>query len=218
MDSLACQGVQEHRESRHEGLSLTGGHLGDAAHLILVGLNPSVQDDTSDQLDVVMDHVPGDLVSSCHPVVLINSLVALDRDEVVVDTEILVELGSLDHYGLVLLEPAGGGLHDSEGLRKNLFQSLLDLLILFLDQLVGFGGELFLLGDRNIFPELNLDFLYPFLKRGLALAEFLPQRLGLCPQLVVRQGVYRGISRQDLVQDGSYQLHVTIGLGAEYFS
>ena len=120
VDSLACQGVQEHRESRHEGLSLTGGHLGDAAHLILVGLNPSVQDDTSDQLDVVMDHVPGDLVSSCHPVVLINRLVALDRDEVVVDTEILVELGSLNHYGLVLLEPAGGGLHDSEGLRENL--------------------------------------------------------------------------------------------------
>jgi hypothetical protein len=50
---LAGEGVQVERERGDEGLALAGRHLGDAA---------LVQGDAANELDVEVDHVPGQLV------------------------------------------------------------------------------------------------------------------------------------------------------------
>ena len=150
MDSLASQSVEEDRQGRHEGLSLSGRHLGDASHLLLVGFHSPVKDDSADQLDVIMDHVPGHLVASGHPVVAVHGLVAFDGDKVVVDAQVLVELSRRNLNSLVLFEPACGGFHDGESLREDLLKDFLDLLILFLDELVRLCRKILLLGDGNI--------------------------------------------------------------------
>ena len=149
MDTLACQRVQEDRKCCDKGLTLSGRHLGDTSHLLLVGLDASVEDYSSDQLDVVMDHVPGYLVSAGHPVIVVDSLLSVDGHKVMVDAEILIHLGSLNLNGFVLLEPPGRGLHYCESLRKDLIQDLLYLFVLFLYKFVRFGRKGFLLGNRD---------------------------------------------------------------------
>ena len=49
----ARQRIEIQRQRRHEGLALAGRHFGDLA---------LVERDAADQLDVEMDHVPGQLV------------------------------------------------------------------------------------------------------------------------------------------------------------
>jgi hypothetical protein len=60
--------------------------------------------------------------------VLIDSGITLDTYEVVADTEVSVEVGSTDTYLGILGEATCCTLDDSEGLRMDLIQSLLELL------------------------------------------------------------------------------------------
>ena len=53
MDAASGEGIKVDGEGRHEGLSLTGRHLGDAS---------LVEHHAADELDVEVDHVPGVLV------------------------------------------------------------------------------------------------------------------------------------------------------------
>ena len=97
VDSLAGECVQKDGKGRHEGLSLSGGHLG---YLSLV------QDDTSDELHVVVDHVPGYRVTSGYPSMVPIGLVALDTDVIVLGAELAVHVGGGHFDDLFLLEPA----------------------------------------------------------------------------------------------------------------
>ena len=65
MYSSACQCVKKDRQSCDEGFALTGGHLGDLAFM---------ECHAADKLDVVVNHVPYDLIAACHPPVLPVSL------------------------------------------------------------------------------------------------------------------------------------------------
>ena len=216
--ALAGERVQEHREGGDEGLSLTGRHLGDAAALLLVGLEGAVQDDAADELDIVMDHVPGDLVAAGHPMVLPDGLVVLDADEIAaVRGQVAVEIGRRDGDGLVLREAAGSGLHDGEGLGENLVEALLDGVVLVLDELVGLGGEGFLLGNGDFLFDLGLDFGDAVLE-GLFHGENLRTKGGgTRPEFIVGESVNARIGRQDLVQHRLHLLHIAFGLGSENF-
>ncbi len=57
MDAEPGEGIEINGEGRHEGLSLAGGHLGDAS---------LVEHHAADQLDVEVNHVPGVLVVADH--------------------------------------------------------------------------------------------------------------------------------------------------------
>ena len=166
VDSLAGEGVEEDRERSDEGLALAGGHLGDLALM---------QDGTADELHVIMDHVPGDLIAAGDPVVLVYGGVAFDMYEVVIDTEVTVELGGGHLDELVLRETACSGLHDGESLRKDLVEALLDGLVLVLHKLVRLGGELFLLGHGEVSLQCLADLLDARLERSLHFAELLPE-------------------------------------------
>ena len=204
--ALARKGVQEHRQGRHEGLAFARGHLRDLA---------LVQGDAADQLHVVMDHIPGDLVAARHPVVAVHGLVTLDVHEVVVHRQVAVELRRRDGDGLMFLEAAGRALHDGERLRKDLVEGLLDGLVLFFHKLVRLPGQALLLGDGNIFVELEPNLGDTVLKGFLHLLQTLPQRRRAGADVVVGEGVYFGIYGQDLVQDRLHGLVVAFGLGTE---
>ena len=72
--TITCQCVEEDRGSTYEGLTLTGSHL---CNLTLV------ENNTTEELYVVMDHFPLHIVAAGSPVVVIDSLVTVDGHEVV---------------------------------------------------------------------------------------------------------------------------------------
>ena len=83
-----------------------------------------------------MDHIPCDLITAGHPMVLIDRFVAvyLDEVETAVRREVLIHLSSRHNDGLGLRETACRGLHDGECFGQDLRQHALVLLFdLFLE-------------------------------------------------------------------------------------
>ena len=112
---------------------------------------------------------------------------------------------------------AARSLHDGEGLGEDLVETLLDGVVLVLDELVGFGGEGFLLGDGDVFLHLGLDFGDAVLEGLLDGEDLRAEGGGMRPELVVGEGVDGGIGREDRIQHRLHLLHVPVGLGAENF-
>ena len=87
-----------------------------------------MQDDATEQLHVIMHHVPGDFITSSHPMISIDSFVALDADEVVRRRQVSVEVVGRNHHLAALREATGCILHNGKHLRKNLFQNYFHLV------------------------------------------------------------------------------------------
>ena len=208
MHSLACQRIEKYGEGRHQGLSLTGGHLG---YLSLM------QDDTSDELHVIVDHVPCGRVPSGHPCMAPVCLVPLYADIVVLGAELAVHIGGSHLDDFLFLEPAGGGLHHRESIGQHLVQNLLYLLVYLLGQLVHLSGQGLLLVNRDshilqLGPE---RFLLCLISGNSVLYDFsYPVRL--TSKFIIRKPVYTVIGSQHLCQYRLNLLHVPLGLGAEH--
>ena len=71
--AITRQGIQEHRKRCYQSLTFTGCHF---RNLTLM------QHHTTKQLYIVMYHVPGHFVSTCFPMVLPDSLVTFNTNEV----------------------------------------------------------------------------------------------------------------------------------------
>ena len=207
MHSLAGQSIEKYGEGSHQGLSLTGRHLG---YLSLM------QDDTTDELHVVMDHVPRGRVASGHPCMAPVSLVPLYADIVVLSTELAVHICGRHLDDLLLLESAGSGLHHGESVWKHLVQRLLDLLVYLLGQLVHLGGQsLFLLNRDSHVLQLGPEVLLLRLVSRYPVLNYFSYPVCLTSELIVRKPVYTVISSQNLCQYRLNLLHVPLGLGAE---
>ena len=113
MHTLVRQCVKEHGQRSHQRFSFTRRHLG---YLTLV------KHYAANQLHIIVHHVPCYLVSSCRPMVVVNSLVALNLHEVEarVCREIAVLLRRRNHYRLVLRKATRRALHDGKRLRQYL--------------------------------------------------------------------------------------------------
>lgn len=208
VDTLSCKRIQENRKRRDEGLSFAGSHLGNLSLM---------EDDTSDDLHVIVDHIPGDLVSAGHPMALPQCLVAFDLHEVMGSTEIPVEIiGSNFHYR-ILRKSARRRLHYRECVRKNLVQNLLNLSIFVLHKLVGLSRKRLLLTHRNITFKLFLDFGNSLFKRLLDFTDPPLEVLGLRSQFVVRKFVNAFVCGKHFFQNRLDLFHVSLGLGAEHF-
>ena len=140
VDSVAGKCIEEHGERGDEGLSFTGGHLGDLS---------LVEDHAAEELDVVVDHVPFKVVSAGHPVVLVDSLVAFDAHEVVLGGQFTVEVVG-GHYDLFVFGKAACCvLDDGERVRQGLVECnfvafehfLFELVDLVEDNLAVFDGS-----------------------------------------------------------------------------
>ena len=117
--------------------------------------------------------------------VLIDSLVAFDMNEVLIQTQLTVEIVSRNGNGLIFSKSACGALHDGESLRQNLVQCLLDGIVLILNQFVAFLGQFDLLRNRQVLVELGLDLGYAVLERSLHIYHMLPQAGRMSTQFVV---------------------------------
>ena len=71
VNSFAGQCIQVNGQCGHEGFPLPGSHLGNLS---------LVENDPTDQLAIIMDHVPSDHIPSSHPGALEPCFVAGDLD------------------------------------------------------------------------------------------------------------------------------------------
>ena len=116
VNSIACKGVEEYRQGGNEGLTFTGCHLGNLSLM---------KNDTSEELHIIVHHVPLEVVTACHPVVLVYRFVAFYTHKVFCCGKFAVEIGGSHHNLLVLGKASGGLFHDTESHRHHVVKRLL---------------------------------------------------------------------------------------------
>ena len=200
VDTITREGVEEDGECSDEGLTFPRSHLGDLT---------LVQDGTSEELHVVVHHIPGDLIATSEPVVLIDSHIILDADEVVADAEVAVEVRSLDADLGVLCEAATRALDDSEGLGVDFVEDDLELVEDLLLELVYLGPDSFALIELLAF-DAGLEFFYLGTFAGYVVVDTLTERGGAGTQVVVRQCIDLGVDGLDALYPRRDLLEVTL--------
>ena len=65
--TLVCQSIQEYWQGSHQCLTFTRSHLGNRATLLFVVLHSAMQHHATNELDIVMHHIPDDLVTTRSP-------------------------------------------------------------------------------------------------------------------------------------------------------
>ncbi len=207
VNTIACEGIEEHWEGCHKCLTFTSSHLGNFA---------LVQSDTTEDLNIVMNHVPFDLVTTCGPLVMVNGLITIYSNEVIgrVGSQFPIEVGSC-YYGLcILFETACRVLHNAVSHGHDIIECLLKsfkhILVLLVDldenRLALIDGSLFHL--RLQLFNLILEWLGGSLNVGLYL-------LGLSTKLVVAQLFYIWIGLFYGLHQWLNQLHITARLVAK---
>ena len=149
------QGIEVYRQGSHEGLTFTGSHLG---NLTLM------QHNTTEELHVIVDHVPMNLITPCHPVVFIDSywllaigcwLFYFHEVETRISSQVFIHLGCSHLNGLVFGETACGRFDDRVRLGKNFREDLLILIFYLFFEFIYFVVYLLTFLDRR---GLNLRF------------------------------------------------------------
>ena len=144
MHTLVGEGVEEDGQGSDERLTFTGSHLGDGTALLLVVFDCSVEHDAAEELHVIVHHIPCDFVTTRHPMVVVESFVAINLDKVKtrVGSQVLVELGGGHFGGLVLGKTTGCRFDNREGLGEDIgqrdFVLLTDFLLEFVHLVVDF--------------------------------------------------------------------------------
>ena len=199
MHAVSGESIKEYGQRSHEGLTFTRCHLG---NLTLMEYH------TTEELHIVVYHVPHRIVATGFPVVSIDGLVALDAHEILRGSQCAVHIGSRHHYLTVLREAACGLLHDGEGLGQHLVECHLVL--------VEHGGLQLVYLVEELFALLNLGFFYLGFQLGYLgillcsrLSDAFLQLLCLSTELIVRQCLYCGISLLDLLHPRLNLTHIT---------
>src|SRR5664280_488236 len=95
MHSPACQSIKENRKSCNNCFSFTGSHLCDL---------PLMKGNTTNELNIIMDHIPGYLISSGNPLIAPKSFAAVDCYAFPCSSQIPVILSCRDLKYTVLLK------------------------------------------------------------------------------------------------------------------
>ena len=143
MHTISREGVEEHRQCGDECLTLTGSHLGNLALM---------QNDTAEELHVVVDHLPLKVVATGSPVVVVNGLVAVDGDKVLawVGSQVAVEFCGSNHSLFVGGKTLGCLLDDGKHLGHHLVELILEDVKDFLFNLVDLCKDIGTLVDGRI--------------------------------------------------------------------
>ena len=205
MDAVTGEGVEEDRQRCHQRLTLTCRHLSDLALM---------QHDTTDQLHIVVDHIPLREIAAGLPLILVDRFITIDGDEVVIHGEVTVVLRGGDGDLAILSKSTCCGLHHGKSLGEDLIELILQLILYLILQRVD------LLPECLTFTKLcalhlpsQLSDLTSLLRHMVA--EILPHASGVRPQLVSAQLINRLVGRLDLIDDGVYLLEVVLRLVAE---
>ena len=120
--AVSCQGVEEHRQGSNKCLSLTGSHFGNF---------PFVQNDTAEQLYIVVYHIPNGLVTACLPMVVVYGVVAVNLHKVELGSQLAVEVVCCNCDFFVFGKAACAVLYYG----KSLGQSLVKCFVEFFEHL-----------------------------------------------------------------------------------
>ena len=121
------QGIEVGRECTHEGFTFTRCHLGDLAGMQYI---------TTDQLHIIVHHVPGDGAAGGGPGVFINGFIALDGKVVFFNGQRLIEFGGGYFDGGIFCKTAAGFLYNGKCFGENFEQDDFQLFVLILFQFI----------------------------------------------------------------------------------
>ena len=118
VDAVSCQRIKENRERCNQSFTLTCGHLGDLSLM---------ESDSSEDLHVVMNHFPFEVVASGSPVIMVNRFVTVDGDEVVcwIPSQFAVKIRCRNHGFFILCKPASRIFDNAESNGHYLVQGFL---------------------------------------------------------------------------------------------
>ncbi len=118
MHSVARQGIKENGERRHQGFTLTCCHLG---YLALMKHN------ATENLHVIMYHLPLLVIASRCPMIVVDSLIAINGDEVFggISSQLAVEICCRDNGFLIFRKTTCGVLDNTKGHRHHFIKCLL---------------------------------------------------------------------------------------------
>ena len=101
-----------------------------------------MKDDSANELNVVMQHVPFLQCATCYPFVFINGFVTIDFDKILGNGQVPVKIGRSNLNGFIDHKPMGGLLNNCESGRKDFVQYLFylfkDTLFEFVNLIVDF--------------------------------------------------------------------------------
>ena len=200
--------VQENRERSHEGFPFTGRHFG---HIAFVECH------SAEELDIVVNHVPGDFVSTGEPVVLVDGFIPVDADKIFpLCGEFTVSVCCRYGNGRVLSEAPCRILDNGKDLGQNLIQDRFNGFIDVFFESVDFGGDSFLFVDFDVCRfEFGLEFGDSVFVFAEPFADKFFEGGDPCSQFIVREGLNLGVDGQDFIHDGLYCLAVFVGFAAE---
>ena len=191
--AVTCQCIEEHRACSHQCLTLTRRHLG---NLTLM------QHRTTEELHVIMHHLPLQVIAACSPVVVVYSLVTVYRDEVLlrIRCQFTVKVSSSNHRLLVLSETASRILNDRESHRIHHVECLLQLVQRLLLQFVYLVEYRFTLVNRCLF-NLVLKLSYLLLLFSTRVLYELLYLLALCTEFIIAECLYGRIGSLHLIYE-----------------
>ena len=223
--SLACKGIEENGKGCNKGLALACRHLGHTTltvaftGLLCRILTAAVQHYATNQLDVIMHHIPGHFVAAGHPMVHPNGLIAFNADKLLARCgEFAVELRGFHSYFAIFLETPCSALHYGKSLRQNFLQHNLYGIIHLLHKIVLLLGEGLLAGRLDILLKFLPNLRNTRLILCRAILDNLPQSSRFRAQFIIAQSIYRRINLQYFLKSRPDGLHIPVGLGAENFS
>ena len=187
--AIACEGIEEHWQCSHEGLTFTSSHFGDFAF---------VKHDTANQLAVVVNHIPHHLVAAGSPRVVVDSLVAINFHEIAaLCSQCAVKVGSGHHHSFALSKTACGVFHYGKHFWKRFCQAFFKHVEDFLFELIDAVPQWFavlVVGSFNFCLKVG-NFLF-FVSHTVLQA--LAYGIDASTQLVVRQLLNLWIHSRDL--------------------
>jgi len=149
MYTVSSQSIQEYRQGSHQCLTFTRCHLG---NLSLVEYH------TTEQLHIVVYHVPNGIVSTCSPMILPNGLVTFNAHKVLtLCRQITVKISCSHLHFAILSETAGRIFHNGKCIGQHFVQSLLVTFEHLFFQLVYLGKQGLTVLNRSLF---NLAFQF----------------------------------------------------------
>ena len=154
MDTIASQGVEEDGEGSDERLTFTRSHLG---NLTLM------QYGTTEELYVIVYHLPFQIVTTSGPVVMIDGLVTINCNEVMtwVGSQFAVKICCRNNSFFILCEATCSLLNNSEDLWHHLIECLFVDFEHFFLQFVNLCEDISTLVNRRLFNGC-LQFFYLF--------------------------------------------------------
>ena len=200
VNTISCQSVEEDWQGSHEGLTFTRCHFG---NLTLVEYR------TAKKLNVVVNHFPLEVVTTCCPVVVVDSLVAVNGYEIFswVGCKLTVEVVCRNNGFFVLCKATSCVFHDRESNRHNFVQCLFVVVQCFLFEFVYLVENILALVDWCIFDSLTeLCYLLALLLSSVL--NILLDFLGFSTQVVVAKFLDGWVGSLDFINIRLNEFHI----------